>query len=250
MKRRGFTLIELMVALLVVAALLSLSVMGFRKIRTRTNQAASAANLRALATANLLYAGDHGTYVPATEPRNQIRWHGGRGGSSGKFDPTKGFLADYLGKSRRVTQCPEFQRHLSGAGSWEDGSGGYGYNAIYIGGTPRDPFKPARVATVRNPARTLMFATTALAKSDGIQEYPFADPWRWVDPNGRLRGKLQPTVHFRFDGEALVAWCDGHISAETCEEHSSTNYYGGDNEDAAIGFFGPSAENGYWNPNR
>lgn len=248
--RRGFTLVELAVVLVIVAALAAMAVQGYRGARLRAHQAVSMNNLRSLVQANLLYAADHGTYVPATEPRNRIRWHGARASAGGKFDPTKGFLSDYLGQSRRVGICPEFRRHLSGPGSWEDGSGGYGYNAVYIGGTPQDPFRPNRPVNVHHPERTIMFATTALAKSKGLQEYPFADPPHWVDPNGQLRGKLQPTVHFRFSGKALIAWCDGHITLETPADTAATNFYGGDNAKFGIGFFGPSEDNGYWNPRR
>jgi prepilin-type N-terminal cleavage/methylation domain-containing protein len=244
----GFTLVELLISILILVVLIIIGYHGMSVARDGANQAVSTGNLRALVMANFLYESDHGTYAPATDARNRTRWHGGRNNGSEAFDPSKGYLSPYLGESRRVGVCPQFKRFLT-KGSFEEGSGGYGYNAIYIGGTPRDPLKPNRPAQVPNPARTLMFATTALAKADGVQEYPFADPRYWVDPNGNLRGKLQPTVHFRFRGKALIAWCDGHISTERPEE-SDTNYYGGDNKRWSIGFFGPAEENGYWNPKR
>jgi prepilin-type processing-associated H-X9-DG protein len=132
--------------------------------------------------------------------------------------------------------------------SWEEGSGGYGYNAVYLGGTPADAFRPSRPARVPHPSRTLMFATTALAKSSGLQEYPFAEPRQWIDPNGNPGGPLQPSVHFRFRGKALVAWCDGHVSEVSMSDSSELNYYGGSNEDEDIGFPGPAEANGWWNP--
>lgn len=245
---RGFTLIETLIVIAVIATLGVIGFQGAQASRLRANQTVSASNLRQLATANLLYASDFQTYCPASEPRNRIRWHGGRSGAGAPFDPEKGFLAEYLGLSRRVGICPEFSRHLSGDASWESGSGGYGYNATYIGGMPGNSFQPNRPSNVDNPTRTLMFATTAFAKSDGVQEYPFAEPRQWVNPRWETAGTLQPSVHFRFNGKALIAWCDGHVTEEVRASDHGENYYGGDNESAQIGFCGPTENNGWWNP--
>lgn len=245
---RGFTLIEVLLALAVVITLATIGMQGFRAARTRANQATSSANLRQLAAANLLYVADHQTYCPFGDPSNRIRWHGGRTSASEPFDPEKGLLAEYLGLSRRVGTCPEFSRHLTGSQSWEEGSGGYGYNGTYIGGMPGATFTPNRPANVNRPERTLMFATTAFAKNAGLQEYASAAPRRSVSPNWKLAGPLQPSVHFRFKGKALIAWCDGHVTAESAAEDSTTNFYGGDNKAANIGFCGPEEDNGWWNP--
>lgn len=246
--RCGFTLVELLVVILIIAILSALGFQGYRIARLRANQIVSTANLRQLATANLLYVADHSTYAPAGDPANLIRWHGGRTSVGSKFDPTKGYLSEYLGESRSVGICPGFKEHLTGSDSWEDGSGGYGYNSIYIGGLPQDSFKPNCPAGVNNPARTLMFATTALSKAGGLQEYASADPPKEVFSNWRLGGALQPSVHFRFNGRALVAWCDGHISEERPNGNSEANFYGGNNKEAKIGFCGPADNNGWWNP--
>jgi prepilin-type N-terminal cleavage/methylation domain-containing protein/prepilin-type processing-associated H-X9-DG protein len=247
-KYRGFTLVEVLLALAIIAALSAIGMQGFQAARLKANQAASTTNLRLLAAANLLYTADHQTFCPAGEPTNRTRWHGGRATLSEPFDPVKGFLAEYLGLSRRVGICPEFSRHLSGAQSWEEGSGGYGYNDTYIGGMPGATFQPNRPANVNRPDRTLMFATTAFAKSGGLQEYASAAPRQSVTPRWELAGALQPSVHFRFNGKALIAWCDGHVTAETRSDGSSTNFYGGDNDSADIGFCGPAENNGWWNP--
>jgi prepilin-type N-terminal cleavage/methylation domain-containing protein/prepilin-type processing-associated H-X9-DG protein len=245
----GFTLVELLVVIVIIAALAVLGFTGYRSIRATADQSVSAANLRQLAAANLLHAADRETYCPTDlDGRNLIRWHGARTGINSPFDPAKGLLADYLGQSREAGECPRLQRMVTASAFNEDGSGGYGYNDIYIGGIPSGYLKPNRPANVGNPARTLMFATTALAVAGGIQRYPSATPPNEVDANWRLRGKLQPSVHFRFNGAALVAWCDGHVSLEYPSSHGSENFYGGDNREARIGFVGPLENNGWWNP--
>ncbi len=246
--RLGFTLVELLVVVAIAAALAAVGFYGYRTARLRANQVVSTTNIRQLAAANLLYASDHQTYAPDGDPSNRHRWHGARTSAKQKFDPTKGYLSEYLGGSRSVGMCPEFKEHLSDSASWEDGSGGYGYNSIYIGGMPEDSFKPNRPAAVANPAGTLMFATTAFAVAGGLQEYPHADPPSWVDSNWRPRGPLQPSIHFRFNGRALVAWCDGHVSEELPTGNAERNIYGGNNNEAKIGFCGPAENNGWWNP--
>jgi prepilin-type processing-associated H-X9-DG protein len=238
--------VELLVVIVIVSSLAVLGFLGYRAARMRANQTVSSANIRQLATANLLYVADHLTYAPTGDMLK--RWHGGRNSVGQRFDPTKGHLSEYLGESRSVGICPEFRKHLSGSSSWEDGSGGYGYNTVYIGGLPEDWTKPNRPANVGNPARTLMFATTAFAKAEGLQEYASAAPPREVSPSWRLGGPMQPSVHFRFNGRALVAWCDGHVSEERRQGTAERNIYGGNNEEANIGFCGPSDNNGWWNP--
>jgi len=240
-----------METLIVIAIIASISMLGFLGLqagRLRANQAVSASNLRQLAAANLLYSADFQTYCPFGKPGNLIRWHGGRASTSVPFDPAKGLLAEYLGLSRRVGVCPEFSRHLTGEASWEDGSGGYGYNDTYIGGMPGATYQPNRPANVGNPGRTLMFATTAFAVAEGLQEYASAAPRQSVNPRWETAGALQPSVHFRFNGKALIAWCDGHVTEESPSSDRGSNIYGGDNETAHIGFCGPTENNGWWNP--
>jgi prepilin-type N-terminal cleavage/methylation domain-containing protein/prepilin-type processing-associated H-X9-DG protein len=247
-KSSGFTLIETLIAISIIAAISMIGFQGFKDLRMRANQAASTTNLRQLAAANLLYTADHLSYCPFGDSLNRTRWHGGRDSAAGSFDPEKGYLAEYLGQSRRVGTCPQLAPMLTDAKSWEDGSGGYGYNDTYIGAMPGASFQPNRPANVPRPDRTLMFATTAFAKGSGLQEYPSAAAWRSVNQRGTLGGSLQPSVHFRFNGRALVAWCDGHITEEQPSQTTSTNFYGGDNETARIGFCGPEENNGWWNP--
>ena len=244
----GFTFVELLVSIAVVAVLASLSTAGLIKALDAGRAATSTSNLRQLALANLAYVADNdGVFCPAQDMSNLVRWHGARTSGS-QFDPTKGYLAPYLGQSCRVKMCPLFRDMIKGASSFEDGTGGYGYNATYIGGTPPDMYEPIHILKIKHPSQTVMFTTTAFAKKDGVQEYPYCEPFQWVDPNYQLSGTLQPSVHFRANGRALVAWCDGHVTAEPPSRLGGKDYYGGNSKKEMIGWFGPSENNGYWNP--
>jgi prepilin-type processing-associated H-X9-DG protein/prepilin-type N-terminal cleavage/methylation domain-containing protein len=247
----AFTLIELLVVITIIAVLAGLLAAGVVSAHNSAQAAECASNLHQLAAANILYAGDHdGRYVTAQDPTNLIRWHGVRTSTSATFDPTKGPLAPYLGLEGKVKLCPTFRDALTGKDTFEQGSGGYGYNEIYIGGTPSNYFTGELISNVWNPARTVMFTDTAFARSDGIQEYPFSEPYEWVDPSGALAGPMSASVHFRHAGKANVAWCDGHVTAEAYTVLDENNYYGGDASKWKIGWLGPSTDNGYWNPRR
>src|SRR5688500_15654585 len=228
MRRCAFTLLELLLAVVIIAVLAGLVVAAVQKATQTGHATACASNLRQLALANLTFAAEHeGQYVQAHERTNTVRWHGVRK-SDGSFDGTRGPLAPYLGAEARVKRCPTFADALSGVDSFENSTGGYGYNAAYIGGTPANTFAAERIVNVPHPARTVMFADTAFARTRGIQEYAYCEPYQWTDAIGRLRGPLVPSVHFRHHGRANVAWCDGHVTAELPAELGKTNSYGGD----------------------
>jgi prepilin-type N-terminal cleavage/methylation domain-containing protein/prepilin-type processing-associated H-X9-DG protein len=247
----GFSLPELLVAVVAITLLAGLTLPALQAARQSAAAGRSAGQLRQLVTANLAYAADHGTFAPSMDRANVNRWHGkrvGRGGST--FDPTQGYLSPYFGQSRSITLCPLLPAPALKGASFEQGSGGYGYNGAYIGGTPGESFLPARPASIQRPSSTLMFATTAFARTDGLQEYPFAEPYFAPAANGRPTFSLQPSLHFRANGHALVAWCDGHVTAEKPSRLGGPNYYGGNNLEQKIGWIGPEEENGYWNPHR
>ncbi|HWB03913.1 MAG TPA: type II secretion system protein [Verrucomicrobiales bacterium] len=245
----AFTLVELMLSVAIVAVLTAAAIGAFYWARTRAAISTSSSNLHQLVVANLAYAADHGGYYcPAQEPRNLRRWHGSRASTEEEFTPEDGFLTPYLGKDKKLETCPLLLKTLGKKSSFEDGAGGYGYNATYIGGRPGDIYSPVASLDVEVPGRTIMFATTALSKEEGIQEYPFAEPWFAPTEKGGHAWDLQPSVHFRAEGKAIVAWCDGRISLEKPAGFKETNYYGGNNEKAGIGWFGPEASNGFWNP--
>jgi prepilin-type processing-associated H-X9-DG protein/prepilin-type N-terminal cleavage/methylation domain-containing protein len=245
----GFTLLELLVVVALVSVLAVLVLTSVSHATAQAHSTQCVSNLRQLAAANLGYAAEHGgQYVPAQEPENLVRWHGTRDHAAAAFKGDGGPLSPYLGKDGRVKLCPALRNFLTGASSFEEGTGGYGYNAAYIGGTPASTWAAERMANVVQPARTVMFADTAFARSEGIQEYAYCEPWQQERPRDRFRGRLNASVHFRHSGLANVAWCDGHASSEPPTLLDSGNRYGGDAKKHKIGWFGPRERNGYWRP--
>ncbi len=245
----GFTLLELLVVISIIFILAAAILAAVPRARAQADATQCLSNLRQLTAANLAYAGEHdGQFVAAQEPSNLIRWHGIRDAANDKFEGGRGPLSPYLGGDGRVKLCPGLRKALEGSSTFEEGTGGYGYNAAYIGGSPRDFWTPERLGNVAQPARTVMFSDTAFARAEGIQEYAYCEPRQQERPLERFRGKLSASVHFRHAGRANVAWCDGHATSEEPSQLDGLNGYGGDAKKHQIGWFGPSERNGYWRP--
>ena len=250
-ERRGLSLVELLIALTIIGVIAALLFTTLRIARENRHAATCLSNIRELAAASLLYAADNGgQFCLAMDKANKRRWHGERKTLELGFDPKAGPLSPYLGKDGTVKICPALEHYLTGRSSFEDGAGGYGYNALYIGGTPANRWEGERICNIVRPSQTVMFTDSAMAKRAGVQEYPFSEPWDAVTPKGDPAGPLTPSVHFRHRGVAHVAWCDGHVSTEKPSAWGTTNFYGGNNKKHNIGWFGPSDQNGYWNPQR
>ena len=237
----------------IIGILLALLLPAVQQARSAARKAECSSNLRQLVLACHLYGDSYGGYWPPAAPdmwlwsENRIRWHGVRESFDGStpFDPTIGPLAPFLENNGEIKGCPEFANYLRfdpgnvgmGTGTFEAGTGGFGYNMQYVGGTSyRNGSKDAYVVSsrqkeIQSPARTIAFTDAAFLSNDGagnptLIEYGFCEPPFWIDnwtpTYEESPYRPDPSIHFRHPGQTCnIAWCDGHVS--TARKVTSAN---------------------------
>jgi prepilin-type processing-associated H-X9-DG protein/prepilin-type N-terminal cleavage/methylation domain-containing protein len=247
----GFTLVELLVVIGIIAVLTGLLLPALSAARESSRQTVCASNIRQIVTAAIAYAQvNAGCWPPAHTDlltRNLDRWHGTRPTTAKPFELDVGSpLQPYL-QVGEIKQCPSFEPTRA---SFEAACGGYGYNNHYLGSSQGQPelatlsLGPCRLGpaggqragqTQPRPQRRGegRVRRRRMAAADLI-EYSF------VEPPTTVYGPTSPSIHFRHRNQrANVAWADGHVTAEAFEWTYPTNAYGADNAKARLGFFGP-----------
>ncbi|MEM9883273.1 MAG: prepilin-type N-terminal cleavage/methylation domain-containing protein [Planctomycetota bacterium] len=259
MKHRpfGFTLLELLVVVAITALLMGILLPVLGRARDAARAAVCGSNIRQLHLANAAYAHDNREHFALAARDiwfpNLERWHGKRAAVADRFEPAQSDMADYFGPDGRVKACPGFVEGHDYQPGFEDGCGGYGYNASYLGGrndlhgtSPQAAARSARTADVVTPVATVMFTDAAYLIGGDFTKaaYSFCEPPFWqLSPGPPSTMRPNPTIDFRHLGQANVAWVDGHVGREDLAfsvDYLTHSYVTGeDAERQGVGWFGP-----------
>lgn len=213
--QRGFSLVELLATVSVVALLAGLSLPSLGRARHAAANARCVSNLRQLGLATQLYWDEHGGRAFAERRERHadgwVYWFGWlQDGAEGQraFDPTAGALWPYI-QGRGVEVCPSLNRNSPMFKPKARGvAHGYGYNLL-LG--PRN----GTVVNLHHVAAPSSLAVLADAgqvndfQPPASPDLPMLEEFFYFGTN-----RLEATIHFRHAGRSQVVFADGHVAAE------------------------------------
>lgn len=214
--RSGFTLVELLVVITILAILASLLLPTLASSKRRAKRTACLNNLRQLNVADLLYAGDHGQFpapndfVPSTTTLERLSQ---MAQSLGLTVPT-GSIASW---PKRAAQPRWFNCPMAADSGYAEGltlGGGLYTGYSYLGGLESSRMVSLGFATLRHPERIADARNTrrGVLWLDALDEFILNDDRRFEFFHRRGR---QRHTDFRFPAAELEgihrAWSDGSV---------------------------------------
>jgi prepilin-type N-terminal cleavage/methylation domain-containing protein/prepilin-type processing-associated H-X9-DG protein len=211
-RNKGFTLIELLVVIAIIAILAAILFPVFAQAREKARQTACSSNLKQLSLAFLMYAQDNDERMPPAYyfTDSFSREHAWDFDIVWNSDYTVksyglGLVGPYT-KNGQINVCPSFRGQSSGRPA-----SGYAYNASYLGKSWEEGGAPVSLGRVRAPSDIVLLCDSAYWSTWGYVGISQNNYLRAPgDPSYAYSG---PNVHFRHQGAANVAYCDGHVKA-------------------------------------
>lgn len=190
-RSNGFTLVELLVVIGIIALLISILLPALNKAREAAKEVSCQSNLRQVYMAAMFYANDnkgfiHATYSP-TSP-----WETWYRALRGSVPPVA--LTD---TSRNVYVCPSYDKTVYGIGETNYAMNGYvtwAYNGM--------PWMHFKYTKVRRTAEVPLFCD---AQDDGNDWYAINWPSDWLGVPGK--------IGFHHRGKANIVYFDGHCGS-------------------------------------
>lgn len=243
-RRLGFTLVELLVVIGIIAVLVGMLLPTLAKARAQAKTAVCMSNLRQIVTAYQAYAANNKGWFgfsntgPFPDPGTGVLvtrvqyWWGVANTTLTQAEPGNGIISPYLSKhSLTIADCPEFREYDDGVDSPVNkyltfpGGGGLAYGQ-FPSPAGTDGIKVLMASRVKMPSETVFFGdSAAVTKLSGdpiarlTRSVSLNEPW--TPGRAKLllipaipKGPTQPMLHGRHNLKANVAWYDGHVTTE------------------------------------
>jgi prepilin-type N-terminal cleavage/methylation domain-containing protein len=214
----GFTLVEIMVSIVIVAALAAMIFLGATRMRAAADQAISVDNLRKLQLANSLYATDNNGRFVSTFTQSA------EGKTGGLWDRNPQFLDVYVGVNEptvgKNVESRVSPKHLDPI-AYKARASGYDTLKASYGMVSKDNYKSGnsnvdstyRMTELTSPSQTAAFVTAV----NWLVQY--GGRFSWKGEEGKVNA---PAIAYRYDKHkeddyqtALVVYYDGHVGEIT-----------------------------------
>jgi len=205
-KKHGFTLVEILVVIVIIAVLSTLGMFTYQGVMTSAQRAKCASNMRQLGIGLISYAQDHNGRLPATQHHRTY----------GSEDSWVFLLKDYFGDElEEIRICPADPLGRERA---RNNASSYVLNSFLDSGAPGASY--GNINAIRHPSRTMMLFIISDRKGAGTgNDHIHGAGWRnWarvlsdIQPDRFLRGNPNAT-HTK--GSANYLYADGRV--ETIE---------------------------------
>ena len=219
MRKKAFTLTELLVVISVISLLMAMLMPVLARARQQGKTVLCLSNLRQMMITALMYTNSNNDYFPMAtimeisgSLRRNCSWDFTTVYDSGRRYVEPGLL--WQGEMiEKIHQCPSFK----GAANWaDDPYTGYNYNTSYIGGSAavRDGRAVAgtvvmssKVNEVKKPSECAIFGDGQW--SDGANKFMRSPLPGKLDEG--FFGRYAGTQGYRHLGKTNVAFCDGSV---------------------------------------
>ncbi|MHB0945604.1 MAG: type II secretion system protein [Sedimentisphaerales bacterium] len=213
-KKKGFTLVELLVAISIIAALLSIIMPSLNKARQQAKSIFCLNNLNQMSIAAINYTHSFNDYYPLAYYDKKV--------GAVKYSYAWDFAA-YKDWSAmpvivvvkpgilwqkitidRVQQCPSYKEASNDISRPYTG---YNYNTSYIGMDETIlPYNSIRAARIKRPSETAVFGDGQYSGgANNFMRAPFS-----TLQNASFSANYAGTQGYRHLGKTNVAFCDGH----------------------------------------
>jgi len=201
----GFTLVELLVVVAILALLAAIIFPAFGRVRENARRASCASNMKQIGLALSMYVNDYDGWYPESQYYTGTAW----------FNPPRYCLMQYM-QSPQLWECPSNQENSCSGCTLADGLP-VSYGAQGFSGGSRGPFNSSisgetglgggyalLARRIKNPAQVITFVEQGWNPSSAPSKYNLPgiiyDAWYWQD---FLFGHM--------GGTANTLFADGHV---------------------------------------